>query len=667
MAERVNILQLPKVFAEPRMVRLDGTEALSEISRFKIDVTSTTELVNPADVIAESFAAEVGIDNQTEPRLFGGVITSIEAKGWVHSDRYCYQLVVQSSMVLTTLNKRSRIFHEQDAKSIITTVLEDYSGKIEPKISIQGGTGVREYTVQFDESDYDFLSRLMAEEGIYFAAIVDINASSTYPETLTIADSRAGYSPSPQSAVGLSDASFDDISLRAWRPGHRLHSAAHELSDYNPLTPTQHLLTKSAAKSNDLAFQGSSRYTYPGRYLKRNPGVDLSALRMEQEEVSAHTIEGSSTYLHFAPASTVKLDKPPASLKPTEAVLIRVSHELLNLEQGMTSPSKDSTRDQYKNSFTAIPAENNFRPPEPPRRLMPGVQTATVIGDDTIGDVDVDEHARIKVKFHWNNDETDDGMSSCRIRCVQQWAGHSIGSVWMPRIGMEVIVDFIDGDPDRPLVVGCVYNSGEFRPLFKMPENKFISGWQTGTIPNKDKLTSLLFHDKPSEEGVTFYTNGYFERSVDEYDKLIVVKDRTLHVIEGDEVTTVEGGNRSIKVEAGNEDIAIAKGDQTISIDGGKHSLKVGKTSTIEAKSKITLKVGQSQLVMDSSSITLKSTNIKIQATANADIKANANVKIQGTAGVTVKAAGMMKIEGAMTDVAGKGMLTLKGGIVMIN
>ncbi|MEM7741758.1 MAG: type VI secretion system tip protein TssI/VgrG [Pseudomonadota bacterium] len=648
------------------MVRLQGSEALSEISRFDIDVTSTAELVRPADVIAESFAVEVGVDDQTDPRLFGGVITSIEAMGWVHSDRYCYRLVVESVMVLTTLSRRSRIFQELEAKDIISTVLDDYKGKIEPKISIQGGTGVREYTVQFDETDYDFLTRLMAEEGIYFASVADVEAGASYPETLTIADSRSGYRPSPQSTVGLSDATFDDVALRSWRPGHRLHTAAYEMSDYNPLTPTQHLLTKKAAKSKDLALQNTHRYVYPGRYLKRNPGMDLSALKMEQEEIAAHTIEGSSTYLHFAPAATVKLDKPPVSLQATEAVLLRVTHELLNLEQGMTSPTQDAQRDQYKNSFTAMPSENNFRPAEPPRRLMPGVQTAIVVGEKP-GDVHVDEHARIKVKFHWDHEGEKDESSSCWIRCVQQWAGNSIGSVWMPRVGMEVIVDFIDGDPDRPIVVGCVYNSGDYRPMFKMPENKHISGWQTGTIPNRDKMTSFLFHDKPKEEGVTFYTNGYFERSVDEYDKLIVVKDRTLHVVEGDESTTVEGGNRSIKVEAGNEDIAIAKGNQTISIDGGKHSLKVGKTSTIEAKSKITLKVGQSQLIMDSSSITLKSTNIKIQATANADIKANANVKIQGTAGVTVKASGMTKIEGAMTEVAGKGMLTLKGGIVMIN
>ncbi|MEM6746582.1 MAG: type VI secretion system tip protein TssI/VgrG [Pseudomonadota bacterium] len=651
MAERVTLLKIPKAFTEARVVRLKGSEALSEISRFEIELTSAAEKVKPADVVAEALAFEVAVDDETAPRLFGGIITSIEAIGHMHADRFGYRLIMQSSMVLTTLNRRSRIFQDVDAKAIITQILNDYSGKISPKLSLQGGTGVREYTVQYDETDYDFLCRLMAEEGVYFVSVPDLKSGSTYPDTITIADSPSGYRPCIQKKVSFAAGRGGYASLDAWRPGYRLHTAAHELSDYNPLTPTQDLLTKGAAKSSDLAFTASSRYTYPGRYLKRAAGTTLSALKMEEEEVAAHTVSGESSYLHFAAGATVNFEKPPQGFDASEAVLLEVHHDFANLVQGLDSSKGDGKdRNTYTNEFVAIPSKNSFRPPEPARRLMPGLQTAVVVGPSS-ADVHVDEHMRIKVKFHWDRDAKADDTASCWIRCVQPWAGSSIGSQFIPRVGMEVLVDFIEGDPDRPIVIGCAYNASN-RPPYKLPDNKVVSGFRSITSPNKSgKALELKFVDEPDKELVYFYSGKDFERVVDYDDTLKVTNDRKITVLEGDETTTIEKGDRKATVTKGDEVVTVDSGDHKLTVSSGDQKVSIGKTSTLEAKQKITLKVGQSQIILDPMGVTIKATKITLKGTASVDIKAS----------------GMVKIDGAMTEVGGKGMLTLKGGIVMIN
>lgn len=651
MAERVTLLKIPKVFAEARVVRLQGTEALSEISRFEIDVTSSAVSIKPADVIAEPLALEIAIDDETDPRLFGGVITSLESHGHAQSDRFAYRLIVQCSMVLTTLNRRSRIFQEMDAKSIITKILNDYSGKIAPKISLQGGTGKREYTVQYDETDYDFLCRLMAEEGAFFASLPDMSSGSTYPDTLLVADSPSGYRPCKQKNVSFVAGRGGHASLDEWKPGYRLHTAAHELSDYNPLTPTQDLLTKGAAKGTDLAFAKSSRYTYPGRHLKRDAGMTLSALKMEQEEVSAHSVSGESTYLHFAPGATIAFDKPPQGFEAADAVILQATHDFSNLLQGNDkSPADGKKRRAYTNQFVAMPSKSSFRPPEPQRRLMPGLQTAVVVGPSG-ADVHTDEHMRIKVKFHWDRDAKPDDTASCWIRCIQQWAGPNIGAQFIPRVGMEVLVDFIEGDPDRPIVVGCAYNAAN-RPPYKLPDNKVVSGWRSITSPNKSgKPIELKFVDEPEKELVYFYSGKDFERVVDYDDTLKVTNDRKITVLDGNETTTIEKGDRKATVSKGDEVVTVDSGDHKLTVSKGDQKVSIGKTSTLEAKQKITLKVGSSQIILDPMGITLKATKIMLKGTASVDIKAS----------------GMVKIDGAMTEVSGKGMLTLKGGIVMIN
>ncbi|MEO1658091.1 MAG: type VI secretion system tip protein TssI/VgrG [Pseudomonadota bacterium] len=651
MAERVKLLKYPKAFAEPRVVRLKGSEALSEISRFEIEITSSSETVKPAAVVAEPFALEVAVDDELDPRLFGGIITSVEPTGHMHDDRFGYRVVVKSSMVLTTLNRRSRIFQELDAKSIITQILNDYSGKIAATLSIQGGTGVREYTVQYDETDYDFLSRLLAEEGMFFVSVPDTTSGSSYPDAVTIADSSSGYRKCLQQLVSFGAGRGGHAALDVWTAGYRLHTEAHELSEYNPLTPTQDLLTKGDAKSKDLAFPGSSRYAYHGRYPNRKAGVTLSALKMEQEEVAAHTVSGESGYLHFAPGATINFDKPPQGLEAVEAVIIEAHHDLEDLVQGVVAQKGDQEkRSFYENRFVAIPSKQTFRPPEPPRRLMPGLQTAIVVGPSG-ADVHTDEHMRVKVKFHWDRDAKPDDTASCWIRCVQPWAGSSIGSQFIPRVGMEVLVDFIEGDPDRPIVVGCAYNATN-RPPYKLPDNKVVSGFRSITSPNKSgKALELKFVDEPEKELVYFYSGKDFERVVDYDDTLKVTNDRKITVLDGNETTTIEKGDRKATVAKGDEVVTVDSGDHKLTVSKGDQKISVGKTSTIEAKQKITLKVGGSQIILDPMGITIKATKISLKATASLEAKAS----------------GMVKIDGGMTEVAGKGMLTLKGGIVMIN
>jgi type VI secretion system secreted protein VgrG len=292
----------------------------------------------------------------------------------------------------------------------------------------------------------------------------------------------------------------------------------------------------------------------------------------------------------------------------------------------------------YGNTFTCIPFAQPFRPPRrTPKPVVQGTQTAVVVcppGEE----IYPDKYSRVKVKFHWDRRPDNDLSSSCWIRVATPWAGKQWGMIHIPRVGQEVVVAFEEGDPDRPIIVGSVYNA-EMMPPYKLPDHKTQSGVKTrstlkGTEAN---FNELRFEDKKGSEDIVFHAEKDFHRSVENDDDLKVGNNqtidignnRTITVEEGDEQEEIKKGNRAVKIDMGNDTLTISMGNQTTTLEMGK--------SETEALQSIELKVGQSSIKLDQMGVTIQGMVIDIEGQLQTQVKAGLAAQISAGAAVQVQ------------------------------
>ena len=414
-------------------------------------------------------------------------------------------------------------------------------------------------------------------------------------------------------------------------------------------------------------------FDYPGLYAKKDAGDKAVAVRMEEEEAAYDTASGAGDLVGFTPGGKFTLDGHPAESENQDYVLTSVRHEAVD---GSIVGDGES---HYGNTFTALPASAIFRPArETPRPVVRGPQTAVVVGPSG-EEIYVDKHGRVKVHFFWDRLGKKDENDSCWIRVAQNWAGKNWGLVFHPRIGQEVVVDFLEGDPDRPLITGRVYNAVQ-TPPYELPANQTQSGLKTRSTKGggADDFNELRFEDKKDSEDIVFHAQKDFHRVVEndddlkvQHDQMIEIKnnrtetvkegdekvtiekgDRTVTVKTGDDLHDVKQGNRTVTVETGNDAHNVKKGDRSVVIDMGNDALtlKVGNQTTklnlgassTEAMQSIELKVGQSSVKIDQTGVTIK----------------GMMVSVEGQVQTTVK--------GMMTQIKADAMLQQSGGIIMI-
>jgi len=406
-------------------------------------------------------------------------------------------------------------------------------------------------------------------------------------------------------------------------------------------------------------------YDYPGGYAGRFDGVNKSGgdqpsslqhiftdnkrtveIRMQEEALSSLLIRGRGAQTGFTAGHTFDLTHHYSD--NGKFVLTSVVHDA---KQPVSVDDREKEFN-YANWFTCIPSSLPFRP----SRLTPvpsvrGVQTATVVGPAG-EEIFPDKYGRVKVQFHWDREGSDDVNSSCWVRVATFWAGTQWGAVHIPRIGQEVIVDFLESDVNQPIVVGSVYNA-DMMPPWALPDNKTVSGVKSRSSPKggADNFNMMSFEDKKGEELVHVQAEKDLKTLVKNDESREVVHDRVT-LIKNDETQTVTN-NETITVEQGNQTIELKQGNQSTTLDMGNQSTKIkmgnqtnnidlGKIET-EAMQSIELKVGQSSIKIDQMGVTIKGMMISIEAQVQAEVKA------------------------VMTQVTGSAMLTEKGGIVMIN
>ena len=650
------------------LTAMSGYEALSEPFNFQLELASEKDDIAATDIVGKAVDIEL-TGNDDQPRFFNGHVSHFAA-GELRTDGYrAYQAEIVPWLWFLGYSNNCRIFQNQTAVEIIEAVLKEKEVS-DFKKSLTGTYVKRDYCVQFNETDFDFISRLLEEEGIFYF-FEHIKGK----HTLVLADNMSAYKKCAESSAEYLAGHVMENQLSAWSNQYSYISGKFTQNDFNFEAPSNDLKCTSSSVIKLVKSSNFEHYAYPGNFLDKKAGSSRTTVRMEEEEALYHVVSSAGTYRSFFAGGmfTIK-DHVYEAEKNKSYVITKIYHQANDDSYTTGGGSSD-----YQNQFSCIPSNVVFRPGL--RHFKPAVhgpQTAVVVGPKG-EEIYTDKYGRVKVQFHWDRQGKSDEKSSCWVRVAQTMVGKKWGAIFIPRIGQEVVVSFIDGDLDRPLITGCVYNA-EFMPPYDLPANKTQSGIKTRS--SKDGATAtfneLRFEDKKGSEEIYFHAEKNFNRTVENDDSLIIHKNRSKTIKEGNEIVILEKGNREKTLKDGNETITLEKGNLGYTLQKGNHTtaLKSGNmdvkldqgnlstkassgTITIEASNGIELKVGGSTIKITPTSIVLKNGSNSVKIDPSGVAAKGTTVKIAGQA--------MAEVKSPMTTVKGDGILTLKGGVTMIN
>ena len=633
--------------------RLVASERISALFRFEIDATGGTTPIDPVSMLNKPAHLALNHGGSTT-RYFSGIVGEFGQTGPAGTLDIPYRLVLVPQLVESDLAADCRMFFNKSASDIIKILLGE-AGVTDFAFRLLSEASVRPAVAQYNETTLHFATRLMEEEGWFY--FFEHSASG---HTLVVTDSNAGFDTI---AATLQHGGIDlaDI-LAGWRTPSALAPGQVSLADYDPNAPSKKL---SGQKATVLGHAGaSSREMFHWPALTDSTAVigDLAKRRMEAEEAQVALVQGAgASGLLFAGAKFNYLD-------PTGTTVAYVIREIRH-EASDDRRRSGTGAEHYANRFSAFPNAVPWRERmATPRPRMEGVHTAIVLapsGDE----IHTDSQGRIKVRFFWDWRADATADSAPFIRVVQPWAGNGWGGQFIPRVNTEVAVAFIDADPDRPVVMGGLYNATS-TPIFSA-DDKTKLGFRSRSSLNggADAFNEFSFDDKMGSEMVLLHAQKDFTTEVENDETITVGKDRSDTVkgketvtVTGDRSHTVSEGNESLTVKQGNQTVEIDLGNQTTTLKTGNHSLSLSTgNSAVEAK------LGNISIKADVGSITIEALQgVTLKCGANSVALSPEGVTIKGMM-VSVEGQMMTTVKGLMVETQGEAMLTLKGAITMIN
>jgi len=603
------------------LLGMSGVEGISRLFTYDLSLLSENPSLSFSAIVGQRVTISIRKPGGAT-RYINGFVSRFAQTGadirFTH-----YQAEVVPWLWFLTRNSDCRIFQNKSVIEIIKDVFSD-RGFSDFSDRTQGAMPKREYCVQYRESDFNFVSRLMEEYGIFYYFEHD-----QHNHTLVMADSSSVHRPCPdQSRVSWVESAGpgglpeDDDVITGWRIEQELRPGKYALQDYNFETPSTSLMTNI---NSTITVDGNSNYEvydYPGEYPNVSEGNELIQLRIQAEEAISTIAAGSGTCRSFIPGYRFDLAGHYRRDLNKTYVLTEVQH---SGTVGDSYVSGDDSGANYSNHFTAIPADTTFRPQRiTPQPLVQGPQTAVVVGPSG-SEIYVDNYSRVKVQFFWDRKGKNDDQSSCWIRVSQPWAGKQWGFVAIPRIGQEVIVDFLEGDPDRPIITGRVYNADQMPP-YALPDNQTQTGIKTRSSQggSPSNFNELRFEDKKGEEEFYAHAEKNLTTEVEHDEKRMVANDRTT-TVQHDDTLTVQN-NRSATITGTDSETVM----QT-------RSATIGMSDSLTAGTSISLTSGTS-----------------FEVTAGASVEVTAGASLTITAGGTISiVAPMVSIEAAMVQIAG--------------
>ena len=574
------------------LVRFDGTEGLGELFEYNIEALSEEENIDFDKAIGQSCTVKLNAFKGKE-RIYDGVLTEARWIG-MRQDFFHYRLVLRPWFWLLGHKADSRIFLDKNVKDIIQDVFTK-AGFSDYEFRTSGDYDKIEYCVQYRETDLAFVCRLMEQFGIYY-----FFEPSDGKHLLVLADSRSSHKPIPELSTvpyyPLIDKNLHmEQHLNDWMWERRFRTGKVHFNDYDYLQPKKDL---KAPKEASEKYQHSKLevYDYPGKYDKKGKGEKFAQYRLEAEQALDRRRYPNGHAPCLYPGGLVTVEKHPTQAENKEYLIIRASHVFSSQYYRSGDAGAGSDPDQhYHGHYEFLQSDRPFRNlPLTPKPRIYGIQTAKVVpkkGEDS-EEISTDEHGRIWVQFFWDREP----QKSCPIRVAEVHASKQWGGQFIPRVGMEVVVQFIEGDPDRPLVTGCVYNGDNKHP-YDLPSNKTQMGWKSDSSKGHSGYNEFMFEDKAGSELIRMHAE----------------KDHEVK-IKHDDTWNIDN-NRSVTIQQGNDSLELQMGNQTITLDMG--------SQTTTAMQGITLSVsfGMSTVVIQPASITLLSPTINLTAEAALNIQ----------------------------------------------
>ncbi len=657
-AERTLSLKTPLGTDVLLLLSFRGTESLSRLFAYQLDLESTNDAITPEAIVGKNVSWSVSkIDKK--PRYFAGIVSRFAAGALDRRKLRSYRAEVVPWPWLLTRTTDCRIFQNQSTPDIITTIFGDF-GFSDYALELKGTYPKREYCVQYRETAFNFISRLMEYEGIFYYF-----RHADGKHTMVLANAASSYFNCPEKLVEYSPGSRSANHIDNWEHHYEFRSGKWSQTDYNFQTPSTSLMTTTGTVIDLPDAPKYEIFDYPGDYQVKANGDPVTKVRMEEEELGFNLVNASSECCTFTPCGKFTLEGHDVSSENGDYLITSISHSA-------AEASYDSTAGEasYNNVFSCIPASVIFRPARAtPKPMVQGVQTAVVTGPGG-EEIFVDKYGRVKVQFFWDRKGKKDDKSSCWIRVAEQWAGKNWGFVCNPRMGQEVIVDFIEGDPDRPLITGRVYNA-EQMPPYDLPGNMTQSGIKSRSSKGGSpaNFNEIRFEDLKGSELVTIHAEK--DQSIEvEHDETHWVGHDRVKNIDHDETTHVKhdrtetvDNNETITIHA-NRTETVDK-DETITIHGNR-------TETVEKDESITISGNRTENVSKDESITIsggrtenvsKDESITIGGGRTENVSKDESITIGGGRNVNVSKDESITIGGGRTEsVSNDESVTVSGG-----
>jgi type VI secretion system secreted protein VgrG len=649
-----------------------GQEELGRLFEFRVQLASVDNAVAIADVLGKPMTVHLALAGGGK-RWFNGVVTRFGSTGW-NGSLCTYEATIHPWLWLLTRSSDCRIFQEKSVLDIVKEVCANsaYGGLV--NLDDAALTGTYEplgYCVQYRETDFNFVCRLLEGAGIYFFFRHEASR-----HTMVLADSYGAHAK----AAGYETVRFggengrsiaDDEGVFRWSAAGEIVSGGYTLNDFDfekAASSTGGGLVVKATIAAGFSQAAFERFDYPGLYTVSGTGTALARARMESLHGQCEQVEADTNARGLFPGALFSLAEHPREDQNREFLVTAAQYRITGDDYGAAASSQAMS---YEARIRAVGKEYSYRPlPTIARPVVQGPQTAIVVGKAG-EEIWTDQYGRVKVQFHWDRVGMEDENSSCWVRVAQGWAGKNWGAMFIPRIGMEVVVSFLEGDPDRPLVTGCVYNSDSMPP-YPLPGEQTKSTIKSNVSKGGGGFNEIRFEDKKDSEEMFIQAEKDYNRVVknndtlkvgfekaDQGDQSISIKnDRSVDVghdhlehvandqtvtIDHDQKTTVTN-DQTLKVD-NNQAVAIkvdqkldVGGNQTVAITGDQ-KVTVSKTIVIEATQSIELKVGSSSVKIEPAKITIKSVEVAVKADANAAVEAGAMMKLKSGAVMTVEGA----------------------------
>jgi len=628
-----------------------GHEELGRISEYHLDLLSDNGDIDVDGILGKNVTIKLGLPDDST-RYFNGFVTRFSA-GEVHGRYYHYSATVHPWLWFLTRTSDCRIFQEMTVPDIIKKVFADH-GTADFKLELTSTYRKWTYCVQYRETDFNFVSRLMEQEGIYYYF-----RHTEGHNTMVLTDScskhvpSAGYEKIPFVAPDkLVRPELEHIS--SWQFSREIQPGKYVHKDYDLERPsvdlkTQKVIAYKCAEGNHEVFD------YPGEYLQKPDGEQLALVRIDELGTQFEVANGTTNARGMTVGALFTLDDCPRADQNCEHLVMAANYDL----QFADYEALEGGGSSYQCSFAAMSTKQQFRPRRTtPKPFVQGPQTAMVVGP--AGDeIYTDQYGRVKVQFHWDRLGKKDENSSCWMRVSHPWAGKGWGAVSTPRIGQEVIVDFLEGDPDQPIVTGRVYNA-ECQPPFGFPAGAVLSGIKSNTHKGSG-FNELSMDDTAGKERV-FVHGQYNMDTVVEHDQTSTIHNNRTDKVDVDDSETV-GGNQTLHVVK----------NQTVNVDVNRKETVGGtETITITGHRSETVNSGEDVTVNGARSHTVNGVQTTTISLAEAHtVGAGRAHTVGGAEAITVGAAQMVSVGAAQminvgaiqsTNVGANRSVTVAGG-----